>query len=175
MEQRPHLSKIITPKNCCHCPHLICSCSHARLWRVLIHYIPFGVLFTPWPQSRPCACVPSHFSCIWLFVTPRTVARQDPLSIGFSRQEYWSELLCPPPGIFPTLGLNLCLSLSPALASRFFTASATWEAQSRPHLSPSPCCSVIFVMTTVILWSCIIVISLQWVFNHRLNLSGWPR
>ena len=44
------------------------------------------------------ACVLSLISCGWLFATPWTVARQAPLSMGFSRQEYWSELLCPPPG-----------------------------------------------------------------------------
>ena len=45
-----------------------------------------------------CACVLSCFSCFWLFVTPWTVACQAPLSMGFSRQEYWSGLPCPPPG-----------------------------------------------------------------------------
>ena len=40
----------------------------------------------------------SHFSCVRLFVTLYTVARQAPLSMGFSRQEYWSGLPCPPPG-----------------------------------------------------------------------------
>ena len=39
----------------------------------------------------------SRFSHVHLFVTLRTVARQAPLSMGFSRQEYWSGLLCPPP------------------------------------------------------------------------------
>ena len=38
-------------------------------------------------------CVLSHFSHVRLFVTPWTVARQIPLSMGFSRQEYWSGLL----------------------------------------------------------------------------------
>ena len=38
--------------------------------------------------------------------TPWTVARQAPLSMGFSRQEYWSELPFPSPGTFPTQGLN---------------------------------------------------------------------
>ena len=37
-------------------------------------------------------CMLSHFSCVRLFVTPWTVARQAPLSMGFSRQEYWSGL-----------------------------------------------------------------------------------
>ena len=47
-----------------------------------------------------------------LFVTPRTIARQAPLSMGFSRQEYWRGLLLPPPRHLPTQGWNpslLCL------------------------------------------------------------------
>ena len=43
------------------------------------------------------------------FVTPWTVARQAPLSMGFSRQEYWSGLPCPLPGIFLTQESNLRL------------------------------------------------------------------
>ena len=40
-------------------------------------------------------------SCVRLFATPWTVALQAPLSMGFSRQEYWSELPFPPPGDLP--------------------------------------------------------------------------
>ena len=40
----------------------------------------------------------SHFSCTQLFVTPWTAAHQSPLSMGFSRQEYWSGLPFPSPG-----------------------------------------------------------------------------
>ena len=51
--------------------------------------------------------------CLWcglrLFATPWAVARQAPLSMGFSRPEYWRGLLCPPPGDFPDPGTNLCL------------------------------------------------------------------
>ena len=43
------------------------------------------------------------------FETPWIVAHQTPPSMGFSRQEYWSELPFPPPGIFPTQGWNLGL------------------------------------------------------------------
>ena len=43
------------------------------------------------------------------FSTPWTIARQAPLSIGSLRQEYWSGLPFPSPGIFPTQGLNPCL------------------------------------------------------------------
>ena len=45
-------------------------------------------------------------SYVQLFVTPWTVARQAPLSIGFSRQEYWSGLPCPSPGDLPNPGIE---------------------------------------------------------------------
>ena len=44
-----------------------------------------------------------HASRVRLFATLWTVARQAPLSIGFSRQKYWSGLTCPPPGDLPNL------------------------------------------------------------------------
>ena len=63
------------------------------------------------------------------FVTPWTVAPQAPLSMGFSRQEYWSGLPCPPPGDLPDPGIKPTSLISSVLASRLFTTSATWEAQ----------------------------------------------
>ena len=51
-------------------------------------------------------CVLSHFSHVRLFVTPWTVDCQAPLSIGFSRQEYWSGLPCLPPVDLPDLGIK---------------------------------------------------------------------
>ena len=57
-------------------------------------------------------------SRIRLFSTPWTGACQAPLSMGFPRQEHWSELPFPPPGIFPT-GME---PESPAPAGGFFTA-----------------------------------------------------
>ena len=63
---------------------------------------------------------------IWLFATLWTVAHQAPLSMEFSRQEYWSKLLCSPPGDLPHPGKGRVFFLSPALAGRFFTTSATW-------------------------------------------------
>ena len=65
----------------------------------------------------------SFFSCIQLFATLWTIACQAPLSMVFSRQKYWSELPCPPPGIKPSS------LISPAFAGGLFTTSATWEAQ----------------------------------------------
>ena len=55
-------------------------------------------------------------SCLTL-VTPWTVARQAPLSMGFSRQEYWSGLPFPSPGDLPDPGIK---PTSPALAGGFF-------------------------------------------------------
>ena len=46
---------------------------------------------------------------------------------GFSRQEYWSGLPCPPPGALPNLGIKSKSLKSPELAGRYFTTSATWE------------------------------------------------
>ena len=60
-----------------------------------------------------------------LFVILWTVAHQAPLSMGFSRQEYWSGLLCPSPGVLPDPEIK---ASSPALAGGVFTTSATWEA-----------------------------------------------
>ena len=61
-------------------------------------------------------------------VTPRTVDRQVPLSMGFSRQEYWSGLPCLSPGDLPNPRIKPAPLTSPALAGGFFTTSATWEA-----------------------------------------------
>ena len=53
---------------------------------------------------------------------------QAPLSMGFSRQKYWSGLSCPPAGDLPNPGIKPTSLKSPALAGGFFTTSATWEA-----------------------------------------------
>ena len=70
------------------------------------------------------ACMPSHFSCVCL-CDPMTTAHQSPLSMGFSRQEYWSGLTCLPPGDLPYPGTEPTFLTSPALAGGFFTTSAT--------------------------------------------------
>ena len=46
----------------------------------------------------------------------------------FPKQEYWSGLPCPPPGDIPDPGIKPASVTSPALAGRFFSTSATWEA-----------------------------------------------
>ena len=60
------------------------------------------------------------------FATSRTVTSQAPLSMGFSRQEYWSALPCHPPGDIPNPGIE---PRSPAFAGRFFTT----EPSGKPY------------------------------------------
>ena len=79
--------------------------------------------FSSFPSFLPRML--SRFSRVWLFVTPRTVARQAPLSMGLSKQEYWSGLQCPPAGDLPDPGIKYVSVMPPALAGEFFTTSAT--------------------------------------------------
>ena len=73
-------------------------------------------------------CMLSCFSCIRLLVTLWTVVHQAPLSMGFSSQEYWSGLPCPPSGDLPDLGTETASLISPDQAVGFFTTSTIREA-----------------------------------------------
>ena len=80
-------------------------------------------------------CIHTHacmlsLSCVQLFVTPWTVAHQAPLSLEFSRQGYWNRLPFPLPGDRPNPETESTRLASLALAGRFFTNCATWEAIS---------------------------------------------
>ena len=70
-------------------------------------------------------CMLSYFSRVRLFATRWTVAHQAPLSMWFSRQEYWSAFLWPPPGHLPDPGIESPYLASPTLAGGFFTTSTT--------------------------------------------------
>ena len=94
------------------------------------------VLFS---QKTSPVCVLSRFSHARLFVTPWTVAHQAPLSMGISRQEYWSGLPFSPPGIF----LTRIEPLSPALQAD----SLSLSHRKSPGLPPPRAfCSVIGVL-----------------------------
>ena len=75
-------------------------------------------------------------SHVWLFVTPWTVARQVPLSMGVSKQEYWSGLLCPPPGHLSNWQIEL---RSPVLQADSLPSASQGEGsqwnQTCPHLN----------------------------------------
>ena len=73
-------------------------------------------------------CMLNRFSRVRLFATLGTVAHQAPLSMGFSRQEYWSGLPCPSPGDLPDPGIE---PTSPALKADTLTS----EPPGKPLLS----------------------------------------
>ena len=75
------------------------------------------------PWGTDCA-----FSLVRLFATPWIAARQAPQFIGFSRQQYWSGLPCPPSGDLTDPEITPASLESPELAGGFFTTTATWEA-----------------------------------------------
>ena len=66
-------------------------------------------------------CYAKMLSHVPLFATLWTVAPQAPLSMGFSKQEYWRGLLFPTPGDIPDSGIKHKSLASPALAGGFFT------------------------------------------------------
>ena len=74
-----------------------------------------GTLKSPFQHCSSKASI-LHFSCVQLFATLWTVAYQVPLSMGFSRQEYWNELPHPPPRDLPNPGTEHASLKSPALA-----------------------------------------------------------
>ena len=76
--------------------------------------------------NRACC----HFSHVQILSTLWTVTCQALLSMGFFRQEYWSVWLCPPPEGLLDPGIKPTSLMSPELAGRFLTISATWEAPS---------------------------------------------
>ena len=89
-----------------------------------------------------CVCVLGHFSHVRLFVTIWTITRQAALSMGFSRQEYWSELPCPPPGDRPNpaiQGSNAC-----------FLCLLHWQAGSLALAPPGkPSCIMSYMVETL--------------------------
>ena len=88
-------------------------------------------------------CCAQSLSHIQLFTTLWTVAPQAPLSMGFSRQEYWSGLPCPSPGDLPNSGNNLVSPASPALQVDSLAKSNLSDYKRNifplPHLSADGC------------------------------------
>ena len=74
-------------------------------------------------RRRPSPCARGEL--LQACLTVSTVACQAPLSMGFSRQEYWGGFLCPPPGHLPDSEIEPASLISAALAGGFFTTNAT--------------------------------------------------
>ena len=95
---------------------------------------PDLLTISPTPHQTPvcvcvCVCACTH-SVMSNSAAPWTVAHQAPLSVGFPRQGYWSELPFPPPGDLTDTGSEPVSLGSPALAGRFFTT----DSGQIPHL-----------------------------------------
>ena len=84
-------------------------------------------------HSQLCACMLRGFS-----LTPWIAAHQAPLSMGFSRQEYWSGLPCPPPGDLPHPGIELVFPASPALPVDFLPLSHQGSLHTLSCTSSNP-------------------------------------
>ena len=97
-------------------------------------------------------CVLSRFSCVWLLMTLWTIAHQAPLSMGFSRQEYWSGLPCPSPGDLPSLGTDPASLMSPALAGELFTNNTTCHSRYGSYISCPGCNMIVSVQYHILMW-----------------------
>ena len=86
---------------------------------------PFYSLISPSCLLSACICARSVSSVVSNSVAPWTVADQAPLSMGFSRQEYWSGLPCPPSGDLPNPGIEPYTSNVSCIGKWFFTISTT--------------------------------------------------
>ena len=73
---------------------------------------------------------------------PYGLACQALLSKEFSWQEYWSGLLCPPPGDLPNPGIEPESLMSPTLAGGFFTTNSTWDTLNNTTINILKCISV---------------------------------
>ena len=101
--------------------------------------------------------------------TPWTVAPQAPLSTGFSRQEYWSGLPCPPPGKFLTQESNLHL-ISPALAGEFFTTS---HHLGSPSLMTNDVNNVFACLLATHMYIFFVQTSIQFFYPFLIGLPFW--
>ena len=111
--------------------------------------IPSSLCLFPPPLIQLCVCcaILSCFSHVRLFATLWTVTHQAPLSMGFSRQEYWSGLRCPSPGNLPDLRIEPTFLTYPALQvgslplvpprKHLFTPSNMCMFNSKNHYLPA--------------------------------------
>ena len=111
-------------------PHTLQGHTHIYMHTDIHMYTPVHTHGHTW------VCMLSCFSRVRVFETLWTVASQAPLSMGFSRQEYWSGLPCPSPWGLPDAGIK---SVSLTVAESFFTTSATWDTHTHTHAHTQTC------------------------------------
>ena len=141
-------------------PHpLQCKC---RVLTTDLQGSPWGDVLNADSQAPPKV---KSLSRVWLFATPWTVASQAPLSMGFSRQEFWSGLPFPSPGDLPNPGIE---PQSPALQADALSS----EPPGKPHLRLPQSESLKIGPRTWILprspsWS-----SQRWILDHPFPSYG---
>ena len=151
------------------------TCSWGEIFNVdfnILNFYPRVALSWMWLHllALPLlsTCVLSRFSHFWLFVTLWTAAHQAPLSMGFSRQGYWSGLPRLPPRDLPDPGIEPMTLMSPALVGEFFTPSTTWEDHSWvPCHCLSAYCLIMFSYTSLRQDSCYARISQSRFYENR--------
>ena len=111
-----------------HMPRMVISCALPRWCAVSI-------------CTSTCVCAKS-LSRVQVFATLWTVAHQAPLSMGFSRQEYWSRLPCPPPEDLPNPGIEPLSSAAPALQAVYPWDTREALCYSAPTSKHSRRCSL---------------------------------
>ena len=94
----------------------------------LLNHLGMSFLIRLTKQCRLSASCFIRFSRVRL-CNPMDCNLQAPLSMRFSRQEYWCGLSCPPPEDLPDSGIKLTPLVSPAFAGGFFTTRATREVR----------------------------------------------
>ena len=102
----------------------LCLCFHCFcVWLLWTPCSLFLIECSLYFLSRHCAVVTVLTQLCLTLLRPcgQTLTHQAPLSMGFSRQKYWSGLPFPPPGNLPNPGIELTSPAPPALASGFFT------------------------------------------------------
>ena len=98
--------------------------------QICVQQLVWGLNVTWLFEYVLCVCAQS-LSCVRLFATPQTVARQAPLSMGFSRQKSWTVLPFPSAGDLPEPGIE---PESPALGVRFFTTEPPGKPMTMLHI-----------------------------------------
>ena len=121
----------------------------------------FFVLFLDFLTSVKIIVVVYLLGCVWLFATPRTVAHQAHLSIGFLRQGEWSEFPFPSPGNLLHPGIK---PTSPVLAGRFFTTEPPGKPLCEDYFALFTIVRNVYLKITAV--SCLIIYQAS--FHHKL-------
>ena len=104
------------------------ACQRMSIWYFSYELLYVsGIIRLTFLDFKKCVCAESRQSCLTL-CDPVDWGPLAPLSIEFSRQEYWRGLSCPPPEELSDSGIKPVSPVSPTSAGEFFTTSITWEA-----------------------------------------------